>query len=131
MNDLPTVLQATGGIGGWAIAFGVFGTILKIWPKLKSLQIEADGSLRHDLFAEIDRLRKDIVAAREEVAKERLMCEAKLAALELKHNTEMAGLRRHLKQILESVGRVAHPRTAIGIAIAKAYPASEDLTGDK
>jgi hypothetical protein len=127
VNDLFSVLQATGGVGGWALAIALVGTFIKVWPKLKELQIGSDGSLRHDLLQEIARLRADIVTARAEAAAERVVCDAKMAAMELKHSAEIQGLKSQMQQILESIGRSSNAPTTIGQTIARAYPLPIDM----
>lgn len=127
MNELVGVFQATGGIGGWALTIALIGTVIKVWPKLKELQIGSDGSLRHDLLEEIARLRAEIVTARAEAAAERVICDAKLAAIEVKHNAEMQSLRGQMQQIAESIGRSANAPSTIGAVIARAYPIPRDM----
>ena len=127
MNEITSALQATGGVGGWAVALAVLGTILKLWPKLKALQIDSDGSLRHDLLEEIARLRAEIVTARAEATAERVLCDAKVAAIEVKHNAEMQALRVQMQQIAESIGRSVNAPTTIGATIARAFPVPSDM----
>ena len=132
MNGLVPVFQATGGIGGWALAIALVGTLFKVWPKLKELQIGSDGSLRQDLLAEIVRLRAEIVLARAEVAAERVVCDAKIAAIEVRHNeamtrldAEIRGLENEMRQIVTSQARTMN--APISGNLVRAYPIPTDM----
>ena len=143
MNGLVPVFQATGGIGGWALAIALVGTLFKVWPKLKELQIGSDGSLRKDLLDEIVRLRNEVMLSRaetaaerlraqEETARERLQCDAKIAAIELRHTESMArldgeirGLENEMRQIVTSQARTMN--APISGNLVRAYPIPTDM----
>jgi hypothetical protein len=140
LSDFSAAMQALtlGGAGVWTLVFMLAITLIKGWPKLKAIQIGADDSLRHDLLAEITRLRAENTA-------DRVIHDAKIAAIEVKHSAqlteigerhdrriagmeaEMTGLRSQMQQLVESAARSVYAPTTIAETIARAYPIPRDM----
>lgn len=108
MNEAALVQLASrgGSVGVWTLVFIALITLIKGWPALKKMSIEADGSLRKDLLDRIGSLESEIRA-------ERKACDERLNEQELRHVEAMAtlqgevnGLRRQLLQMQQISG---HP----------------------
>lgn len=93
------------GVGVWALVLMALITLIKGWPTLKKLSIEADGSLRKDLLNRIneleDELRKEKRERTDDVRAERIRCDGEMDKL---HN-EITGLQRHLITFQIASGR--------------------------
>lgn len=114
MTEVATIAKemTPGAYGIWLIAFGLLATLVKVWPALRRLSLEADGSLRADLLARIAKLEKDAI-------EERRTCEERISAIAAerdadrhafneqteKFRAEVAGLHRLLIQFQQSSGQ--------------------------
>jgi hypothetical protein len=97
MNETTLLDMARNGsaYGVWALVVVAIITLIKGWPALRKLSLEADGSLRKDLFARIHELE-------EQLAVERRDCAVKLEEL----RAEVVGLHRQMvTQQLISTGK--------------------------
>src|SRR5689334_16868854 len=102
--NLAELAQRGAGYGVWTLVLIALVTLIKGWPALKKLSIEADGSLRKDLLDRIGTLEVQLTA-------ERRSCDDRLREQESRHNAEMArlegevnGLRRQMVQLQQSSG---------------------------
>jgi hypothetical protein len=107
MNEAVLVQLASkgGSVGVWTLVFIALITLIKGWPALKKMSIEADGSLRKDLLDRIGSLEA-------EIRSERKACDERLNEQEIRHVEAMAllkgevnGLRRQLLQMQELTGQ--------------------------
>lgn len=92
------------GYGVWTLVLIALVTLIKGWPALKKLSIEADGSLRRDLLERIGVLEHELAA-------ERRSCDDRLREQDARHGRELArlegevnGLRRQMVQLQQSSG---------------------------
>jgi uncharacterized protein YlxW (UPF0749 family) len=135
LNDFQGALTALtpSGAGVWVLVAMLAGTLIKGWPKIKAIQVGADDSLRHDLMAEIVRLRAVNDA-------DRVLHDAKVEAVELKNRAvikdllerndrrvreleaEVRGLRNEIQQLIRSASRPAYAPTTMQTIVDKAYP---------
>lgn len=60
---LKTMTPGSWGI--WTLVLLAFGAMVKVWPSIKKLQNEADGSLRHDLLLMIADLRRELAVEKQ------------------------------------------------------------------
>lgn len=106
MNELAIaeLAERGAGYGVWTLVLIALVTLVKGWPALKKLSIEADGSLRKDLLNRIATLES-------ELATERRSCDDRLRDQDARHRAEMAriegevnGLRRQMVQLQQSSG---------------------------
>ena len=106
MNELAIaeLAERGAGYGVWTLVLIALVTLIKGWPALKKLAIEADGSLRRDLLDRIGALETELAA-------ERRACDERLREQDSRHRTEMAriegevnGLRRQMVQLQQSSG---------------------------
>lgn len=121
-NGLLELARNASGAGVWTLVVIAIITLIKGWPALRRLSIEADGSLRRDLFTRIRELEEELVTERrcsaqrlaelrEESAEERRQCDLKLEEL----RAEVVGLHRQMAtQQLSSAETIARlpPATA-------------------
>lgn len=60
MNELVSFLPQAGVYGVWALVAAVIVALIKGWPALRKMGIEADGALRTDMLLRITELEKEI-----------------------------------------------------------------------
>ncbi|HET7255619.1 MAG TPA: hypothetical protein VFJ46_17820 [Xanthobacteraceae bacterium] len=94
MNELQLaeLAQRGAGYGVWTLVLIAMVTLIKGWPALKKLSIEADGSLRKDLLERIGTLEGKLEEGSEQLAIERRECDRQLEEL----RKEIAGLHRQM-----------------------------------
>jgi polyhydroxyalkanoate synthesis regulator phasin len=111
VTDLNIVefLARASGMGVWALVGLAVVTLIKGWPALRKLSIEAEGSLRKDLLERIDSLEKEVSA-------ERRSCDDRLREQDAAHreaearlNGRIDGLTRQLLQLQQSAGIAIGP----------------------
>ena len=117
MNELGSILRATGEVGSWVVIIFLFITgLFRFLPRWRELGIGSDDSLRQDLMGEIVRLRADN-------ADERRDCDKKMEAMAKEHREqliqiglrhdeairqlkdEISGLHNEMRQIVSSQAR--------------------------
>jgi hypothetical protein len=103
-NVVTRLLSDGAGIGVWTLVLLLLITLVKSWPALRKLGLDADGSLRKDLLERIRTLEEALRAERAE-------CNAKFEEQKRSHDNMMAqmqgqidGLMRQLIQLQQSAG---------------------------
>lgn len=103
-TDIAQLAAHGAGAGVWTLVLIALITLIKGWPALRKLSIEADGSLRRDLLDRIDALEKELSA-------ERRSCDDRLREQDSRHKEEIAtihgelnGLRSQMIQLQRSSG---------------------------
>lgn len=81
--ELGEFAPLLGNASGWVLVVIALVTLIKIWPRLKELQLESDNSLRNDLL-------KRVASLEAELKTERESCALQLAAMQL----QIDGMRR-------------------------------------
>lgn len=112
--NLPSIPGLTpGGVGIWTMVLLMVASLFKMWPALRKIAADSDGSLRTDLLGrvrqlEVDRAADDIRHTQEMVA-ERQRCAQEIGEL----RQQIIGMQR---QIME-----------FQIVIARSYPLDKDI----
>lgn len=106
----PLIGQLPAGtLSGWVLVAVVLIALIKGWPALRRLQMEEDGSLRHDLLARITRLENDLAAERKScadlIAELRKDYEARIAA----QGRQIDYLQRELFNLRASAATIVLP----------------------
>lgn len=70
-----------GGWGIWTLVTIVAAALIRMWPAMKKLQNEADGSLRHDLLLMIADLRKELAIEKQRCADSETALNAEIGKL--------------------------------------------------
>ena len=96
-----------GGVGVWTLVFLCLITLIKGWPALKKISVEADGSLRADLLARISDLEKqaaqDRLAFTNEMAAERKRCEEEIRELRQEFDEDRRALNEQVSGLLAAI----------------------------
>lgn len=87
-------LNAGASYGIWLLVLLAFVALVKAWPALRKLQIEADGALRNDLMRMVTERDARITQLELQMVDERRECLARLAEL----SAELEGLKRMIAQ---------------------------------
>lgn len=137
MTELAVIKGMTpGAYGIFAILAVLVLTLIKIWPKLKEMQIGADSSLRAELMARITQLETQLTRVETDQAAERESHSNQMRLMAERHAAEMQILRHRLnnethsldallllletnpERTIESVGRIKEMRVAQAQQIA-------------
>ncbi len=93
MIELAVLKSMTpGAYGIWVLVILAVLTAIKAWPRLKEMQLGADGSLRTDLLARISQLETQVGAMETAQTEERERHQAEMQILRHRLNNETASL---------------------------------------
>lgn len=94
MREVAQAAQSLslGTVSGWTLVALVLLALIKGWPALKKMQLEADGSLRADLLARVAQLETRIESL-----------EKLLTQREAEHAVELADVRHELANETQSL----------------------------
>lgn len=96
-----------GGVGVWTLVFLCLITLIRGWPVLKKISVEADGSLRADLLKRISDLEtqaaQDRLAFATEMAAERKRCEDEIRELRQEAEDERRALKEEVAGLLAAI----------------------------
>ncbi|QUT07903.1 hypothetical protein KFK14_11240 [Sphingobium phenoxybenzoativorans] len=110
---VKTVGLSPTAIGVWTLVAGLLLGMIKVWPVLRKLGIEADASLRTDLLKRISTLETgqaemirghadEVAGLKHELAEQRRKCDEEQASL----RKQMDGLMSIIRQLSMSSGHV-------------------------
>lgn len=120
MPELIAIRGMTpGAYGIWVLVMLAVITAIKGWPKLKEMQLGADGSLRTDLMARISQLETQLTRVEADQAAERDRHAAEMQVLRHRLNNETHSLDALLllletnpERTIESVTKIKEMRAA-------------------
>lgn len=98
-EEVSMIQSLAPSIGIWSLVFIAFVTLVKVWPKLKELQISGDGALRDRLLVRIEHLESAQKGHDQELADERQRCDEKIRVLE----DQVRGLYKRLNDAVHVV----------------------------
>lgn len=86
-----------GAYGIWLLVVMAAITAIKGWPKLKELQLGADGSLRADLLARIAAVEAEAKSERENARRITQECDARIDRLVTRHDEAIDELKAEIR----------------------------------
>jgi len=107
-------------------AYGIFvlvviaiGTLIKVWPSLRKMNIEADGSLRSDLLGRIGTLERHVATLEAKLSEDQERHAAEMQIMRHRLNNETAALDALLllleaapEKVAENISRIKEMRHA-------------------
>ena len=96
VGTLKSLFASGGVISVWTLVGLAVLTLIKGWPALKKLQLEADGSLRHDLLERVGKLEGELKIERDR-------CDEQMKELRAIHTAEIAALRAEVATLTQQL----------------------------
>lgn len=132
---IPQITLSTAATGGiWTLVVVAVLTLIRSWPSLRKMGLDADTSLRTDLLTRINQLETQVAAMETAQVEERARHDAEIQLLRHRLNNETASLDALLlllkvdpQKVMESVDMITEMRArkAQEIALEKGAMASK------